>query len=192
MIDWMDWWWTRNVFLLLLLLFFIHWLSVKLNFFVWSALFLLNIYFLLLIRCSLVRARPSSSPCVQALRKRVKSLRSNDIFTFQRFLFLLYLLDYQFILALSLSLSSRSSRRRWFRLPIDREEKEKKRSLKSWQTVVTTIVAVVVAVASPPPLLLLHSRRPTSFSPSRFLLCVWFLLFIHSFIHSASIIFFIW
>jgi hypothetical protein len=46
-----------------------------------------------------VRARPSSSPCVQALRKRVKSLRSNDIFTSQRF-FLLYLLGYQFILSL--------------------------------------------------------------------------------------------
>ncbi len=100
MIDWMDRW-NIGTFSFS---FFIDFGQLN---FVWSALFLFTIYFLLLIRCSLVRARPSSSPCVQALRKRVKSLRSNDIFTFQRF-FLLYLLGYQFILSpLSLSLPVR-------------------------------------------------------------------------------------
>lgn len=109
--------------------------------FVWSALFLFNIYFLLLIRCSLVCARPSSSPRVQALRKRVKSLRSNDIFTFQRFFFTLLarLSVYSVSFSGSLVRSSRSVRR-WFRLPIGKwkEREAEKRSLRSWQTVVAS------------------------------------------------------
>ena len=100
--------------------FSIHFGQLK---FLWSALFLFTIYFLLLIRCSLVRARPSSSPCVQALRKRVKSLRSNDIFTFQRFFYF----TCSVISSFSLSISPLPVRReRWLRLPIDRREREKK------------------------------------------------------------------
>ncbi len=102
MIDWMDRW-NIGTFSFS---FFIDFGQLN---FVWSALFLFTIYFLLLIRCSLVRARPSSSPCVQALRKRVKSLRSNDIFTFQRFFFTL-LARLSVHSLPPLSLSSRSSR----------------------------------------------------------------------------------
>jgi len=107
--------------------------------FVWSALFLFNIYFLLLIRCSLVRARPSSSPCVQALIKRVKSLRSNDIFTFQRFFFTL-------LARLSVhSLSSRSSRR-WFRLPIDKRERERERKITKILTNGSCLLLILVVL----------------------------------------------
>lgn len=125
MIDWMDRW-NGNVFLFLLF-FFIDFGQLN---FVWSALFLFTIYFLLLIRCSLVRARPSSSPCVQALRKRVKSLRSNDIFTFQRF-FLLYLLGYQFILSLPVRREDGFGNRSIEERKRETQGEREKRSLKS-------------------------------------------------------------
>ena len=90
---------------------------------VWSALFLFTIYFLLLIRCSLERARSSAVIAVCS-----SSQKESEIIKIEWHLHFSTICPFLTWLArLSvLSLSSRSPRR-WFRRPTDRTGEETRR-----------------------------------------------------------------